>query len=523
MKSPSRRLNTARVLAAALLVFGGLVLAGCAPKFATSQFDPLAAAVAGGGEWVYDIDGDGRIDFWELDRDGDGVVDLYQFDTDDDGAPDYVTSREGMSTENDRTFIFFVDGIPDTQLKAMWDEGYFREFFPPSAMVSPFPSMTYLSFSQMLGTPKPPGYEELYFDLAKNELRGGLGDRLGLGRDEEYDVLKNESFLNVFGYRQPSIYSGLVYFATNSTARRDLKHAMHHFDSNGLSLVIAYMGTTDGVAHKLGAPGIREIMIEVDRLLREFIFAHRGHLRIVFGSDHGNNYTPSKRIDLDRLLSERGFTLAEQVSDSTTVVIPAYGLVGFAAAYLDSTRATAFAESALSIPGVDLAVHAEDGAAHVLGARGRGRARILHDAASNRYRYAIEEGDPLELGPVVAALEREGRVDARGFVADADWFAETKHHRYPDAVRRVFEGATNHVANTATVILSFDEPHFYGSKFFDFVVDLAGTHGNLAAPSTLGFIMCNYERPPDFVRAPDVRRCLKLPGPGSAPEQGERR
>ena len=509
----SDRLVTASRCAA--LAFGlGLLLAGCAPRFSTRQFDPLAARNAGTAEWVYDIDEDGAADFWEVDRDGDGTVDLYRFDTDEDGASDYVTSREGMRAENDRTFIFFIDGVPDTQVKAMWDEGYFREFFRPSAMVSPFPSMTYLSFSEMLGTPVPPGYEELYFDRARNELKGGLGARLGF--DEEYNVKKNESFLTVFGYKQPSIYSGLVYFTTHTTARRDLEHAIEHFDANGAPLAIAYMGTTDGVAHKLGAAGIRDILVEIDRLLREFIFAHRGHLRIVFGSDHGNNYTPTRRIDLERHLGARGFRLADRITDSTTVVIPAYGLVGFAACYLDSTRAAAFAESALAIPGVDLAVYAAEGAAHVLGSGGRGRARIFHDATANRYRYAIDEGDPLALGPIVAALEREGRVDGEGYAADVDWFAATGTHRYPDAVRRVFAGATNHVENTATVLLSLDDPCFYGSKFFDFVVDLAGTHGNLAAPSTTGFLMCNYEEPPPIVRAPDVGRCLGLPSPQAA-------
>ncbi len=504
---------------AALALAGGLLLAGCAPRFATQQFDPLAGRGAAPGEWAYDIDEDGAADFWETDRDGDGTVDLYRFDTDEDGAPDYVTSREGMRAENDRTFIFFVDGIPDTQLKAMWDEGYFREFFRPSAMLSPFPSMTYLSFSQMLDTPAPPGYEELYFDRARNELKGGIGAHLGF--DEEYNVKKNESFLKVFGYKQPSLYSGLVYFTTHTTARQDLENAIQHFDANGLPFAIAYMGTTDGVAHKLGAAGIRDILVEIDRLLREFIFAHRGHLRIVFGSDHGNNYTPARRIDLEQHLAARGFRLADRITDSTSVVIPAYGLVGFAACYLDSTRAPAFAESALTIPGVDLAVYAEDGAAHVLAAGGRGRARILHDATANRYRYATAEGDPLDLGRTVApALRAEGRIDRDGYAADADWFAATGAHRYPDAVRRVFEGATNHVENTATVLLSFEEPCFYGSKVFDFVVDLAGTHGNLAAPSTTGFLMCNYEQPPAFVRAPDVGRCLGLPAPRTPTPRG---
>jgi len=103
-----------------------------------------------------------------------------------------------------------------------------------------------------------------------------------------------------------------------------------------------------------------------------------------------------------------------------------------------------------------------------------------------------------------------------GHVLDADWFEATREHRYTDAVRRVYEGATNHVENTANVLLSFEEPYFYGSRLFDLIVNLAGTHGNLAAPSTLGFVMCNYAEPPDYVRSTEMQRCLDLPPPRPA-------
>ncbi|MGD8395830.1 MAG: hypothetical protein PVF43_10175 [Candidatus Eiseniibacteriota bacterium] len=516
--SPAPDRSTAMLVIAGL-VAGAVAVAmtgGCAPRIANLNLDPLAASgsdAAGRQEWAYDVDGDRRIDFVEVDRDGDGVVDVYYFDTDGDGHYDDVTGPAALEvgdTTAARTFIFFVDGVPQRDLVEMWDEGYFREFHRPAALISPFPSMTYLSFSQMLGTGKPPGYEERYFDTAANALAGGIADHLRA--DEGHDVT-DESFLRIFGYKQPAIYSGLVYIITHYAARKDLANAVAYFDSSAANLAIAYMGTTDGVAHKLGQEGIREILIDIDRILRELIFEHRGRLRIVFASDHGNNYVPSTRIDLGDALQPYGFRLGDAIEDSASVVIPSFGLVGFAAAYLEERRETEFASAAVRIPGVDLAVYETDGVAKVAAAHGRGTARILHDPAANRYAYIPVTGDPLDLHEVVAVLDRSGRLDADGYASDADWFELTRDHRYTDAVRRVHEAATNQVENRANVLLSFDEPFFYGSRLFDLIVDLAGTHGNLAAPSTLGFVMCNYLEPPAFLRTTAMRRCLALPPP----------
>jgi hypothetical protein len=278
------------------------------------------------------------------------------------------------------------------------------------------------------------------------------------------------------------------------------------------------MGTTDGVAHKLGKEGVREILIDIDHILREFIFEHEGRLRIVFASDHGNNYVPSQRIDLAKNLKEHGFHLADSIEDSSSVVIPAFGLVGFAAAYLEESREIAFAEAAIEIPGVDLVVFEDQDVAHVWGTNGRGRARIHHDPTTDSYLYDASGGDPLELAGVLEVLKASGKMRPDGHVLDADWFEATREHRYTDAVRRVYEGATNHVENTANVLLSFEEPYFYGSRLFDLIVNLAGTHGNLAAPSTLGFVMCNYAEPPAYVRSTEMQRCLELPPPKPAAE-----
>ena len=123
-----------------------------------------------------------------------------------------------------------------------------------------------------------------------------------------------------------------------------------------------------------------------------------------------------------------------------------------------------------------------------------------------RYRYEpIGGGDPLELRHLLAELERDGKADSTGFIRNEDWFQATLDHVYPDAVRRVHEAAAGNVANRAAVLLSFDDAGYYGSAFFDAVVNLAGTHGNLRRSSTLGFVLSNDAPPPAALRSWDVR------------------
>jgi hypothetical protein len=497
--------STAGTGMVAMLVPVMLSIAGCAAKLVSPNLDPLRAATA--GEWSFDLDGNGRSDCHEVDVDGDGVVDRFRFDLNGDGAFDLVTDRAvDGSTDSLPALALFVDGVSIGDVAEMWAHGYFREFHRPGAMISPFPSMTYVSFSQMLGTPPPRGYEELYYDIERDALAGGVSEHLSAEEDGESAQAQGETFLSQVGYKQPATYSGLVYVLPSYTMRKDLENVIEYLDSAAPGPAVAYVGTADGIAHKLGPSGTRELLIELDRILRELILRSHGRLRVLMASDHGNSYIRCRRIALEQRLRPFGFQVAETLGDSAAVVIPAFGLVGFAAAYLAQERVPEFARAAVRISGVEHAIYGQNGVAHVLAAKGRGEARISFAADPNRYRYEpIGASDPLDLRYVMATLDQDGKCDAGGFIRDEDWFAATKDHTYPDAVRRVYEAAAGNVANKAPVLLSFDDSTYFGSNVFDAIVDLAGTHGNLRRASTLGFILSNDTPPPDALRSWDVR------------------
>ena len=121
----------------------------------------------------------------------------------------------------------------------------------------------------------------------------------------------------------------------------------------------------------------------------------------------------------------------------------------------------------------------------------RGSAMIAAKDSGRFLRYATVDGDPLLLKPVMQHMLAGGLLDAEGFASADKWFAATGTHEYPDAVNAIYHGVTNHVSNRANLLVSLRDGYHYGSRFFDSLVTMRSTHGNLHRTSMTGFYMRN--------------------------------
>src|SRR5438045_1764981 len=105
------------------------------------------------------------------------------------------------------------------------------------------------------------------------------------------------------------------------------------------------------------------------------------------------------------------------------------------------------------------------------------------------FRYEQVDGDPLGLAEVVRALKDEGRLDERGFAADAAWLAHTWRHEYPDALSNIYESVhAPRVRHTADVLVSLRDGYYYGSTPFSHFARILATHGNALRPSSTAFL-----------------------------------
>ncbi len=95
-------------------------------------------------------------------------------------------------------------------------------------------------------------------------------------------------------------------------------------------------------------------------------------------------------------------------------------------------------------------------------------------------------------------------MDAAEYASDADWFAATADHVYPDPLYRLSRAFDGLLVNTPDVMVSLDDGYCYGTSLFNFFVRLRSAHGSLLRSSTHGFVMSTAGRVADPIRMKDL-------------------
>ncbi|HEV8188780.1 MAG TPA: alkaline phosphatase family protein [Pyrinomonadaceae bacterium] len=381
-----------------------------------------------------------------------------------------------------RRLLLCLDGVPHALIEQAKNRGLFDSFGPPSRLLSPFPTMTNVALSAMLGASPPAGYESLYFDRNARELRGGIRKYIGRRTPDKVP----SSYMDDLDYQEPLPFEFLIYVAPEKVWRADMQRFRERFRAAPQSRdYFAFLKATDGLLHAQGPERLAVALESLDNILREIQEFCGNETEIVMFSDHGMNLEENRRVDLSSTLQRRGFR----------VVIPAFGLCSYAAIYCqDDQRIPEIATASVEVTGIDFAVY-KDGA-DVLVESARGRARIEYDAAVDSYRYSIVSGDPLELG--------------NGFATDAEWFERTAGHRYPNAVANLYKSLfTPRVKHTADILLSLQDGYYYGWSPFGRFVRLAATHGNALQSSSNAFLMSTHQQLPAYIRADNARVYLR--------------
>ncbi|HET6975768.1 MAG TPA: alkaline phosphatase family protein [Pyrinomonadaceae bacterium] len=384
-----------------------------------------------------------------------------------------------------RRLLLCLDGVPHTLIEQAKSRGLFAGFGPPSRLLSPFPTMTNVALSAMLGASPPAGYESLYFDRNARELRGGIRKYIGRRTPDKVP----SSYMDDLDYQEPLPFEFLIYVAPERVWRADMQRFRERFKAAPPQRdYFAFLKATDGLLHSQGPERLAVALESLDQILSEIQAFCGSETEIVMFSDHGMNLEENRRVDLASTLQRRGFQL----------VIPAFGLCSYAAIYCqDDQRIPEVAKASVEVKGIDFAVY-KDGNAVVVEST-RGQARIEYDSAVDSYRYVMLRGDPLELGSF-----------PDGFATDAEWFQRTAAHRYPNTLANLYKSLfTSRVKHTADVLLSLHDGYYYGWSPFGRFVRLAATHGNALQGSSNAFLMSTHQHLPGFIRADEARAYLR--------------
>lgn len=393
--------------------------------------------------------------------------------------------KNGAGKTRPRRLLLCLDGVPHKLILEAKSRGLFDSFGPPTKLLSPFPTMTNVALSAMLGASPPPGYESLYFDRKAGELRGGISKYIGRRTPDKIP----SSYMDDLDYQEPLPFEFLIYVAPEKVWRADMQRFRERFRGAPQTRdYFAFLKATDGLLHSQGPERLAVALESLDKILREVRDYCGDETEIVMFSDHGMNLEENRRVSLRTALQRQGFE----------VVIPAFGLCSYVAIYCRATELIPqTARGTLEATGVDFAVY-KDGDEVVVESE-RGQARIEYQPATKSYRYAMVSGDPLELGSF-----------NHDFGTDAVWFERTAGHRYPDALANIYKSLfTSRVKHTADILVSLKDGYYFGWSPFGRFVRLAATHGNALQASSNAFLMSTHRQFPTFVRADDAKALLR--------------
>jgi hypothetical protein len=425
---------------------------------------------------------------------------------------------ESAGVTRARRLLLCLDGVPFEVIKAAKERGLFDKFNAPSRLLSPFPTMTNVALSTMLGATAPLGYESLYFDCDSRELRGGMRKYVGRRTPDKVP----SSYMDELDYQEPLPFEFLIYVAPETIWRADMRRFRERFlcapqDRD----FFAFLKGTDGLLHIRGVERLSIALESLDGILREIGSCCGEETEIVLFSDHGMNLQENKRVHLQTQLKRCGYRMASQQREHNrrSVSVPAFGLCGYAALYCAGDETFNVAEAVAPLEGVDFAL-ARDGAKAITITGARGKARIERrvksagegdeEGESIFYRYQQTTGDPLQLAAFVRSLVEDGALDEDGYASDAAWYAQTSNHIYPDALANLYHSLHSpRVAHTADVLVSLKDGYYYGMSFFSRFVKLEATHGNALRASTSAFLMSTHRNFPFNVRACDAQPLLK--------------
>ena len=484
---------------------------GCAsyhpdwPAIAT-EVDP-----DGGGVRAYAPGGSREITYrQELEA---GRIKTLLFDDDADGKPDQAVDLLDGHPERPH-FVVILDGVPFDVVQAMYDEGHFRLFPPPSRVVSVFPAMTDVALSKVFHTKPCVAAEALYFDREKNGMSDG---------NAVYFSGENAPWIPFVDYCAPQRVAVGAYLNPPSVFSQELRSMVRLFASTQAAKAAAYSVGTAGLGTRGGEQAIRAYLLDVERLCERITYDRRGKVRFSILADHGQTLERCSLANFEQALEKGGFRCTKRLESPNDVVIVAYGLITCAVLHTDQPEAVA--DVLVDHPAVDLICYKK--ADSVVVRKGDQQATIRK--GDGGYRYQAVAGDPLELDPIIAELRGLGAVNEQGEIADRPFFHATATHHYPDPLHRIWTCFDGLVTRQGDVMLSLKPDACHGRKFFHaFVGPVASTHGGLDYLGSVTFLLSNATAAPlpPVMRSEDVLKAIGWPldkqTPSGASDAGER-
>jgi hypothetical protein len=455
------------------------------------------------GVRAYDVDGNGRIDY-RIAPGESGRLDLLEYDDDEDGIADRVYRLSDYAPDSVPHLIVLFDSIPFAPAVARSQEQGWTWFDPPVKVIPPFPTMSPVIFSCLLGAPPQAGAINQYYDRAAGRRVNRIFER-ATGDSNPWERRLH--------YRLKYWQNGLAFLNPRPWFAAELALAKPAFDASPDRVTIVYFASTACMISTYGEQGLAECLDGLERLCMQVLYERRGAVKISVVADHGHTLCPGTRIDVPGMLRSAGFRPTDRLREDTDVVVEQDGLVNYAGVHTIRPAEVARALAARDEIELAMYLHGE----RVIVRSAKGAAAV--ERRGGLYRYLPIDYDVLDLDPVVQSLHAAGKADAEGWASHEDWFNATMDHRWPDAPSRVWGAFHGIVVNTPDVMMVTRRGYYTGLPSMDRFVDMASTHGGLDQDDSATVLLTMTGRGPAGKRAVRTEQVMMMIEPSYDPSR----
>lgn len=414
-------------------------------------------------------------------------------------APPAAWTTEPLPTR----LVIGIDGVGYAELKAAQQAGAFRQFHPVSRLVSTFPSISDIAWSEIFRTPPPPGYQRVYFRLDDQRTIGGGFDPI---RPIEFERRMHLGF-------DAKTHHLTSYVTPGRAARSELATLSRvFFESHGVATFYAYLPAPDALQHVRGDLGryLDRLDTALTRILDTYRARTGSELELVVVSDHGNNGRwNASTVDLSEFLRRHGYHAARRLAGPRDVVFSTDGVTTGVGVFVHDAHVAALASTLATLRGIEIVTWLPRTDVARAGVRdSHGQVAWIEQRADGALAYQPESGDPLKYQPLVARLRASGLADADGFASPQAWLQVSADHEYPAALERILRGHRDVTENPAPILISLEDGYQVANgtaSFFNQLRPLGGTHGGLNALNSLGIVMSTYQ-PTTDAASTDVAR-----------------
>lgn len=474
-----------------LLIVFVLLVGGCsfAPRERFAFHDQTIARDAD-MQW-FDIDTDGKPDF-ALGYSGERA-DRVVYDDNEDGTIDRVYRFADHADSDVPHIIILLDSVPFHVMQQRYAAGDFRWFNAPVKMISAFPSLTEVCYSEIFNTPPLAGVIDTQYDPRISKRRGDLWSRVG-GDEQPWERRTH--------YHASYDEHGLSFLDPRAWYAAELQRAYDAIEASPDRATYVYFASAASMVCKYGREGASEVLDGARKLCLRLLYERRGAVRLSMMADHGHNFTPTKNVTLDQTLEDAGFRVVDRIASGDDVVISINGLVTNAA--LHTRRPADVAKALVRNDAIELAIYRQGDRTIV---RSRDGAAAI-ETRGDRYRYVPIDADALGYAGVKVD------ADADGFATERAWLEATIYHEYPNGPPRIAAAMGRMVVSVPDVIVSVRDGYSTGKPEYEKWIEMKSTHGGLNQVNCATFVMSMTDR----LKGPVLpREVLKILEPSERP------